>query len=569
MASWLAPRLQRAATGSEDRMCLSESLSGWFVTPDLTGDAARDVIATTLAGCTPRITMRMTLLDGRTGRIGWHTSVTSFLPLPFLTAVGSPARPGVLVESYDWSWQVARQHGRTYHGTALTAAAFDNHGHRVWHFQVPADVNADGSYTAPTDAQFGRLVSRRSLDLVYSQLNGSATDTSGVQGLGSPTVTNVFVDGRNGSSAADPTIRPALLTPTYPQVVGDIDGDGRDDYVLVGGFEVTADAAVIIPGVGAVPPPVHRLVVEAHNARNHAAWWSQTLNSPVEAFFWVLRDFDGDQWPDLGGLVFPDYAAGDDNLHTLLLDGVNGGVLISHDGWLSGVLRRGLRTPLLALASPQDDGKTAAVRVDAYGLNGWHRRITELRVAYPGNASDFAGSFTAMMDEGDLDSDGFDELGLLISTNSGSVTNHGSQLVGSNLSVHPVRLAFFGMRPGWQALFASIKGRADDLYRVHRSGRRGWRLDVDAGLRPRQLVSITLTARERPFDAYPTVLSGGYGSRCRSLLLGTDRDRAGGPLTLLRIQPSTGRLQWQRTLFGPRFPVRVAVDQRPACGAHA
>jgi len=569
IASWLAPRLRRAASGPEDRFCLPGSVSGWMVSPDLTGDGRRDVVAISLVGCTPAITMTMRLVDGRSGRLRWHASVTSFLPLPYLTELGSPQQPGVLVESYDWSWQLARLHGRTYHGTALAAAAFNSHGRRVWHLAVPADVNADQSYTAPTDAQYGRLISRHSVDLVYSRLNGAPVDLTGVEGLGSPTVTNVFVDGRTGRSSPDPTITPALLTPTYPQVVGDIDGDGRDDYLLIGGFEIASPVGVIIPGVGTLPPTIHRLVIEAHNARNHAAMWSQTLNLPVWSFFSLVRDFDGDQWPEISGLVFPDWASGEESFRSLLLSGANGNVLINREGWAVDVLRRGLRTPLLALASPYDDGTSAGVLIDAYAINGWHRRVAALRVAYPTTNANYSGSLVAMIGEGDLDSDGLDELGLIVETNSGPVRRHASELLGSNLSVHQVHLAFNPLQRGWQPLYASIKGRGDDLYSVQHEGRTGWQVDVDAGLDPRELLRFVVSSRQRPAEVYPSVLSGSDSKGCRALVVGAWRDRSGGPMTLLRVGPGTGQVRWQRTVFGARFPVRANVASHVRCGAHA
>ena len=566
VAPWLAPRMRRAASGSEDRFCLSGALSGWDPTPDMTGDGHPDVLVIMLAGCTPTITLTLQLVDGLTGRTRWRTHVTSFLPLPYLTSLGTPSRPGVLVTSYDGSWQLAQQQNRPYQGTALEAFAFDRRGSRVWHLAVPADVQADGSYTAPTDAQTGNLVAGPATDFLYSKLSGSGLEVSGLYGVDEPSVTNIFVDGRNGRSTADPTLQPGPATPAYPQVVGDIDGDGRDDYVLIGGLEISSPVGVIGPNGEMLPPPVHRLVVAAHAARTHAQMWSRTFDLPLNAFFVLVRDFDGDQWPEIAGVVFPDDFSGD--IRGLLLSGGNGTVLMNHAGWPVDVLRYRLRTPLLAMATIHDDGQTAGVRVDAYALAGWHRHITDLRVPYPKSRSSFGGSSTAMFDEGDLDSDGFDELGLLIATSSGSVTNRGSTLVGSNLSVHHLRLAFYSNQPGWQPLYDSIRGRDDDLYRLQHHGSDGWRLELGAGLNPHELLSIAVSAKHRPFEVDPTVLTDKPRAECRSMIVGAFRDRVGGPLTLARVEPGTGRVRWQRTVVGTRFPIHTSVTQRARCSAH-
>jgi hypothetical protein len=552
----LANKLRQSSTGSSpiggNKYCLPPHLVAIGSLSDLDGDGGNDAIRVSYAGCLPRVTLAWDVLDGATGQTDWSGSATGFLPGLYDAAVGPAAKKGLLVMAYDPTWVEDQGEGKAYHGVALSMVAYSGSGHRWWQRSVTADVKDSQNWQGPSTPQLGSLVSGRTLDALYSFVTSKTLDPVGLATTVTSTITTV--DGRSGKLDAQPPITQGPTTPTVPSIVGDLDRDGRSDYVLSGGFD-------LVPfRIDGLPPSVHRLFVDAYSSRTSGKLWSQSYDEyPYTVFATGLRDVTGDQTPDITALVFDFDTAG---LKTLLIDGGNGSLVVDTPGQPIMLVQQRRGPPLFCIGTYTDGSNKFTTDLTGYDKSGHAWPVAELSVNKPPNANN---NFVFWMGVSDLNGDSLVDVGVYLASASKTAQNTAGAIVGSDGSVH--RVAVVSNEPGsfqipWSPLGSSLRGhRGLDVYKTIVLGDDHIRLLIASGLATKPFLTIDFRTAHI-FSVWPTALqlprraAEMASGKCRQLLVDVDTAKPEAGIGFL-FAPSTDRATWTQRMYGPPIPLSI------------
>lgn len=208
---------------------------------DLAGDGRQDLLAHRWeltpadAGIGYDGTLTVTAIAGSTGRRlwRWERDLTNSLPFPSAAArVGPGGSPGaiVFVDTHTPSYEV-------------TAIGVDAHGTQVWEQSFASTYTPVTPFTAtglPTGFYLGDAVAGRADDLFVGVLDYADAVAR---------LRVMLVDGAEGTTTQlGPT---EVSTGAFPafSTAGDLDADGRDDYVVVGRSPADAGHVVAYSGV--------------------------------------------------------------------------------------------------------------------------------------------------------------------------------------------------------------------------------------------------------------------------------------------------------------------------------
>ena len=558
----LANQLRQTSTSSSpiggNQYCLPPHLMAIVPLQDLDGDGGNDAVQVSYFGCLPRVTLAWDVLDGATGRTEWSGSATGFLPGLYNAAVGPAAKQGLLVMTYDPTWVEDQGEGKPYNGVGLSMAAYSGAGHLWWQRSVSAEVKDSQNWQGPSMPQLGLLVSGRTLDALYSFVSSKTLDPVGLVATVTATITTI--DGRNGHQIAQPPITQGPTTPTVPFVVGDLDRDGRNDYILCGGFTL---GGVKVAGE---PPDVHRLFIDAYSSRTSAKLWSQSYDEySYLVFASGLRDVTGDQTPDIYGLVL----SFDSGIKTLLIDGGNGSLDVDTAGSPVMLVRQRSGPPLFGIGTYTDSANKFTAELTGYDKAGHAWPVASLSVNKPANANS---SSAFWLDVSDLNGDSLDDVGVYVASASKRAQNMTGAIIGSDSSVHRVAVASNG--PGsilipWWPLGDSLRGRRGyDVYKVTALADDRMRLQIASGLSAKVFLTMDFRTAHL-YSVWPSVLQLPRGaaattSTCRQLLVDVDTMKPDAGTGFV-LTPSTDRATWALRMYGPEFRPSIKTGAGSAC----
>lgn len=531
---------------------------------DLDGDARRDLFLiairyrVTIGGGLPMLvpqvdfdaTSKLTAISGLSGEVLWHKTFDD-LVVPVPARVGHEARHGAIIVSGAVS--LLGPVGDYRVGIAALEGAS---GDRIWRRRYKATVVETYPAYVVKDAPLAIEI--------FDGLDGPATDVLVSVGdfnaaHGAYTVQSQasVIDGHTGQDRVHPARDVGVGWYALPWAVGDLDGDGSDDYIVTDAVSVGHGFGITSPGSG-----------EARRGMDGSEIWSQS-GFEFGDFAWPqrLRDVDGDGGDDVVIITEPHEGR---DLHTYLLEGATGRRHWHGRGGFAyspgDIDRDGVRDVVFRDATLRFRRRTSTIRVRAVNYRGkelWHRVHRSRFQRHECSSQDCLAMIMAGWSTiGDLQPDGLDDM---VVYHARDLDPGPEQAVTYTVDGGTGRRLITGGSE-LHALGGALDGRGTDLAYADATRRRlqitarqgsGQELLWEATVDPRSPIKPALGA------IWLSALSLG-SDRCADVLvtLGWRRNDA-----VVALDGSDGSLLWARTFSGDSVDVRTTtgVDRNAAC----